>query len=136
MASALNVEQRGSMQRMIRWNKISTRNRCHHRNLKNACSVFLRIRDKLSLSQPVIEKAAFYYRKTLLECSEGKIYQRFRCSRVYIACRETGMVRSMEEISKSIDTNQIFSAANVPVFVNDDWGSKSLRSILDRFCLA
>ena len=56
--SALNSEQRGNMQRMIRWNKISTSNRSHHRNLKNAFSVLLRIRDKLSLSQPVVEKAA------------------------------------------------------------------------------
>ena len=29
--SALNSEQRGNMQRMIRWNKISTSNRSHHR---------------------------------------------------------------------------------------------------------
>lgn len=108
--STLNVEQRGSMQRIIRWNKISTRNRCHHRNLKKACSVFLRIRDKLSLSQPVIEKAAFYYRKTLvLNVLKGRSINGFVVACVYIACREAGMVRSVEEISKSIDTDEIFA---------------------------
>ena len=108
--SALNSEQRGNMQRMIRWNKISTSNRSHHRNLKNAFSVLLRIRDKLSLSQPVVEKAAYYYRKTLqLNLLKGRSINGFIVACVYIACREAGMVRSMEEISKSIDTNHIFS---------------------------
>ena len=108
--SALNSEQRGNMQRMIRWNKISTSNRSHHRNLKNAFSVLLRIRDKLSLSQPVVEKAAYYYRKTLeLNLLKGRSINGFVVACVYIACREAGMVRSMEEISKSIDTNHIFS---------------------------
>ena len=107
--SALNSEQRGNMQRMIRWNKISTSNRSHHRNLKNAFSVLLRIRDKLSLSQPVVEKAAYYYRKTLdLNLLKGRSISGFVVACVYIACREAGMVRSMEEISKSIDTDYIF----------------------------
>lgn len=108
--SALNSEQRANMQRMIRWNKISTSNRSHHRNLKNAFSVLLRIRDKLSLSQPVVEKAAYYYRKTLeLNLLKGRSINGFVVACVYIACREAGMVRSMEEISKSIDTDHIFS---------------------------
>ena len=107
--SALNSEQRGNMQRMIRWNKISTSNRSHHRNLKNAFSVLLRIRDKLSLGQPVVEKAAYYYRKTLdLNLLKGRSISGFVVACVYIACREAGMVRSMEEISKSIDTDHIF----------------------------
>ena len=108
--STLNAEQRDSMQRIIRWNKISTSNRSHHRNLKNAFSVLLRIRDKLSLSQPVIEKAAYYYRKTLvLNVLKGRSINGFIVACVYIACREAGMVRSMEEISKSIDTDDIFA---------------------------
>ena len=46
---------------------------------------------------------------TRVESPERKIYQWFRSTCVYIACREAGMVRSLEEISKSIDTNHIFS---------------------------
>ena len=63
--STLSPKQRQNMQRIIRWNKISSSNRSYHRNLKNAFSVLLRIRDKLSLSDPVTEKAAYYYRKVL-----------------------------------------------------------------------
>jgi transcription initiation factor TFIIB len=107
--SFLNSEQRGNMQRMIRWNKISSSNRSHHRNLNNAFSVLLRIRDKLSLSDPVVEKAAYYYRKSLeLNLLKGRSINGFVVACVYIACREAGMVRSMEEISKSIDTDHIF----------------------------
>ena len=84
--SSLNSEQRGNMQRMIRWNKISTSNRSHHRNLKNAFSVLLRIRDKLSLSQPIVEKAAYYYRKTLeLNLLKGRSINGFVVACVYIA---------------------------------------------------
>ena len=102
--STLNAEQRGSMQRIIRWNKISTRNRCHHRNLRNACSVFLRIRDKLSLSQPVIEKASVLLQEdTCLKCSKGKIYQRFRCC-LCVYCMQRG--RDGEIRGRNIEINR------------------------------
>jgi len=107
---SLNSEQLNNMHRIIRWNKISAINKSHHRNLKAAFSVLMRIRDKLTLSQPVAEKAAYYYRKSLdLNLIKGRSIKGFVVACVYIACREMGMVRSIQEISKSADTNDVFA---------------------------
>jgi transcription initiation factor TFIIB len=107
---SLNSEQLDNMQRIIRWNKISAINKSHHRNLKTAFSVLMRIRDKLTLSQSVTEKAAYYYRKSLdLNFIKGRSIKDFIVACVYIACRETGIVRSIQEISKSADTNEVFA---------------------------
>ena len=56
---AISAEQRSKVQRMRRWNKISSNNRSYHRNLKNAFAILSTIKDKLSLSDTLIEKAAY-----------------------------------------------------------------------------
>ena len=53
---AISAEQRSKVQRMRRWNKISSNNRSYHRNLKNAFAILSTIKDKLSLSDTLIEK--------------------------------------------------------------------------------
>lgn len=107
---ALNAEQRTTMQRMRRWNKISNNNRSYHRNLKNAFSVLLRIKEKLSLTDPLTEKSAYYYRKTLdLKIIKGRSIKGFVVACVYIACREAGIPRTIEEISKAVDTDKVFA---------------------------
>ena len=108
--STLSPKQRQNMQRIIRWNKISSSNRSYHRNLKNAFSVLLRIRDKLSLSDPVTEKAAYYYRKVLdLNVIKGRSIKGFVVTAAYTACREVGVLRSLEEISKAVDSDRVFA---------------------------
>ena len=80
----------------------------------------LRIRDKLSLSQPVIEKAVFYYRKTLvLNDWKGRSMNGFGCSLCVYCMQERRDGESVEEISKSIDTDEI-SLANVTGFYHGD----------------
>lgn len=108
--AVLNHEQRGNMQRLIHWNKISTANRSYHRNLKSAFSLLLRVKDKLSLSEPVTEKAAYYYRKTVdLKLIKGRSIKGFVVGCVYIACRESGALRSLDEISDAVDTDRVFA---------------------------
>ena len=54
--SQLNTSQLAKVRTIRHWNKISSNNRSYHRNLKNAFGVLLRIKDKLSLSDTIIEK--------------------------------------------------------------------------------
>jgi len=108
--STLSLKQRQNMQTIIRWNKISNSNRSYHRNLKNAFSVLLRIKDKLSLSDPVTEKSAYYYRKVLdLKVIKGRSIKGFVVAAAYTACRESGVLRSLDEISKAVDTDRVFA---------------------------
>jgi transcription initiation factor TFIIB len=62
---SFSAAQRSKIHRMRKWNEISNYNRSYHRNLKNAFAILVRIKDKLSLSQTVVERAAYYYRKVV-----------------------------------------------------------------------
>jgi len=107
---AIRVEQRSAIQRMRRWNKISNNNRSYHRNLKNAFAVLIRIKDKLSLSDTIVEKSAYYYRKILdLNLIKGRSIKGFVVACVYASCREMNVPRTIEEIAEISDADKIFA---------------------------
>ena len=107
---AIRVEQRSAIQRMRRWNKISNNNRSYHRNLKNAFAILLRIKDKLSLSDTIVEKSAYYYRKILDQnLIKGRSIKGFVVACVYASCREMNVPRTIEEIAEISDTDKIFA---------------------------
>jgi len=107
---AISVTQRTAIQRMRRWNKISNNNRSYHRNLKNAFAVLIRIKDKLSLSETIIEKSAYYYRKILDQnLIKGRSIKGFVVACVYVSCREMNVPRTIEEIAEISNTDKIFA---------------------------
>jgi transcription initiation factor TFIIB len=107
---AISVNQRTAIQRMRRWNKISNNNRSYHRNLKNAFAVLIRIKDKLSLSETIIEKSAYYYRKILDQnLIKGRSIKGFVVACVYVSCREMNVPRTIEEIAEISNTDKIFA---------------------------
>jgi transcription initiation factor TFIIB len=107
---AISVDQRSAIQRMRRWNKISNNNRSYHRNLKNAFAILIRIKDKLSLSETIVEKSAYYYRKILDQnLIKGRSIKGFVVACVYVSCREMNVPRTIEEIAEISDTDKIFA---------------------------
>ena len=93
---AISVDQRSAIQRMRRWNKISNNNRSYHRNLKNAFAILIRIKDKLSLSETIVEKSAYYYRKILDQnLIKGRSIKGFVVACVYASCREMNVPRTI-----------------------------------------
>jgi len=107
---AIRVEQRSAIQRMRRWNKISNNNRSYHRNLKNAFAILIRIKDKLSLSDTIVEKSAYYYRKILDQnLIKGRSIKGFVVACVYASCREMNVPRTIEEIAEISDADKIFA---------------------------
>jgi len=107
---AISVDQRSAIQRMRRWNKISNNNRSYHRNLKNAFAILIRIKDKLSLSETIIEKSAYYYRKILDQnLIKGRSIKGFVVACVYVSCREMNVPRTIEEIAEISNTDKIFA---------------------------
>ena len=57
--------QINNLRRIRHLNRISSSNRSHDRNLKNAFAVLGNLEDKLSLKEVVMEKSAYYYRTAL-----------------------------------------------------------------------
>ena len=107
---AISSEQRSKVQRMRRWNKISSNNRSYHRNLKNAFAILSTIKDKLSLSDTLIEKAAYNYRKALdKKIIKGRSIRALIVAAVYAACRDLSVPRTLEEISVAANTDAIFA---------------------------
>ena len=107
---AISQDQRGKIQRLRRWNKISNNNRSYHRNLKNAFSILSSIKDKLSLTDPLIEKSAYFYRKALdKRIIKGRSIRAMVVASIYAACREFNTPRTLEEISQTANTDIIFA---------------------------
>src|SRR5215203_6967578 len=107
---AISAEQRSKVQRMRRWNKISSNNRSYHRNLKNAFAILGTIKDKLSLSDALMEKSAYNYRKALdKHIIKGRSIRALVVASVYAACRELNVPRTLDEIADTVNADSIFA---------------------------
>lgn len=107
---AISADQRSKVQRMRRWNKISSNNRSYHRNLKNAFAILSTIKDKLSLSDTLIEKAAYNYRKALdHRIIKGRSIRALIVAAIYASCRDLSVPRTLEEIAVAANTDAIFA---------------------------
>jgi transcription initiation factor TFIIB len=108
--AAISPEQMSKVQRMRRWNKISSNNRSYHRNLKNAFAILSTIKDKLSLNDALIEKSAYNYRKALdRRIIKGRSIRALVVASVYAACRELNIPRTLDEIAETANTDSIFA---------------------------
>ena len=108
--AAISPEQMSKVQRMRRWNKISSNNRSHHRNLKNAFAIMGTVKDKLSLNEALIEKSAYNYRKALdKRIIKGRSIRALVVASVYAACRELNIPRTLDEIAETANTDSIFA---------------------------
>jgi transcription initiation factor TFIIB len=107
---AISAKQRKDVDRMRHWNKISISGRSHNRNLKNAFTTLSIIGDKLGLSEALIEKAAYNYRKAVKEdMIKGRSIKALIVASVYAACRESLVPRSLDEIAEAANTDAIFA---------------------------
>jgi transcription initiation factor TFIIB len=108
--AALSPEQRSKVQRMRRWNKISSNNRSYHRNLKNAFAILSSVKDKLSLNDALMEKSAYNYRKALdKRIIKGRSIRALVVASIYAACREFNIPRTLDEIAEIANTDSIFA---------------------------
>jgi transcription initiation factor TFIIB len=108
--AVISPEQMSKVQRMRRWNKISSNNRSYHRNLKNAFAILSTIKDKLSLNDALIEKSAYNYRKALdRRIIKGRSIRALVVASVYASCRELNVPRTLDEIAQTANTDSIFA---------------------------
>ena len=108
--AVISPEQLSKVQRMRRWNKISSNNRSYHRNLKNAFAILSAVKDKLSLNDALIEKSAYNYRKALdKRIIKGRSIRALVVASIYAPCRELNAPRTLDEISEITNTDSIFA---------------------------
>ena len=98
-----------TMQRLRLWDARSRAHSSTHRNLMRAFNELGRLKYKLGLTDAIVEKAAYVYRK-----AEEKQMIRGRCvssvlaAAVYMACREMGAPKSLRELT---DTTEVKAKA-------------------------
>ena len=107
--TSLSQDQISSVNKIRYYNKLSD-SKNHIRNLKNAFAVMAAIKDKLNLTDPVIERAAYYYRKTLnSQLIKGRSITEMVVASVYAACKEMDIPRRLEDISEAANADKIFA---------------------------
>jgi transcription initiation factor TFIIB len=72
------------------------------RNLRSAFVIMGAIQPKLDVSDAVVERAAYLYRKALTKnIIRGRTISGMILSALYVACRESGVPRTLQDISEA-----------------------------------
>jgi transcription initiation factor TFIIB len=116
----LNAEMRATMQRLRKWDLRTHSISPNDRNLIRAFNELNMIKDKLALSDAVVEKAAYIYRKIQQRgLVRGRTISGIVSSAVYIACREIGTPYTLREIAAVCNVKRKDMARNFRKIVNE-----------------
>ena len=98
---AIDVSMRSTMGRLRAWDFRTQAHSPTDRNLRQAFSELDRLKDKLGVSEAVIEKTAYIYRKAQERgLIRGRTISAMVGAALYIACRETGASRTLKDIAE------------------------------------
>jgi transcription initiation factor TFIIB len=141
--AAIHPEQVGKIRRMRRWNKISAYgNKSYARNLNNAFTIMSRIKDKLSLPDSILVKAAYFYRKALdKNLIKGRSIDGMVIASIYAACREIAIPRKLVELATAANSDEVFAGRcyrlllkhlkiqNMPLATSSSYLSKAANNV-------
>jgi len=103
----LNQDMRMRMNRLRLWDSRTQAHTSTERNLQRAFGQLLRIKDASGLSDAVVEKAAYIYRKAQERgITKGRTIAALMAASVYAACREMGALRTLADIASSSGVKQ------------------------------
>jgi len=98
---AVSYGMKGKLNRMRMWDSRSKSSTTAHRNLIVALTEINKLKEKMSLSDAIIERAAYFYRKASeKKLIRGRTVKGIVGACIYAACRDLGTTRSIIEISK------------------------------------
>ena len=100
----LSSSMKNSIQRLRTWDSRSQANSAADRNLRQAFNEMGKLKDKLALTDTVIEKAAYIYRKAMeKKLVRGRSIQGLVGACLYAACRDTETPRTLYDISDGMN---------------------------------
>jgi transcription initiation factor TFIIB len=107
--TCLNQQQITNVKRIRYLDKLSSSS-AHTRNLKNALVVMASTKDKLGLADPVMERAAYYYRKSLYnKLIKGRSIKEMVVASICVACKEMGVPRTLYELCTAANADPVFA---------------------------
>lgn len=103
MGKPLGYEMKKSMKRMRLWDSQSQVKTTSERNLRSALYEMLKLKEKLALSDAVIERAAYFYRKAAkARLVRGRTIKSIVGACMYAACRDMDTTRTIIEIAEHL----------------------------------
>ena len=95
---------KSSIERLRTWDSRTQAHSSADRNLRQALNEMGKLKDKLALTNAVIEKAAYIYRKSMeRKLVRGRSIQGLVAACIYAACRDTETPRTLVDVSKGIN---------------------------------
>jgi transcription initiation factor TFIIB len=103
----LSSTMRNTIDRLRLWDNRSQAYTAGDRNLRQAFSHLLTLKEKLGLSDVIVEKTAYIYRKAHeKKLVRGRPISAFLCASLYAACRDTETPRTIKDIGKESQVKQ------------------------------
>ena len=98
---AVSYGMKSSLKRMRMWDSRSKARNSSQRNLMVALLEINKLKEKMSLSDAIIERSAYFYRKAAeKKLIRGRTITGIVGACIYAACRDLGTTRTIIEISK------------------------------------
>lgn len=116
----LSSHMKHDMKRLRTWDGRSQMHEQADRNLRHAFTQLNKLKDKLALSDAVVEKAAYIYRKALAKSLvRGRSIEGVLAAAVYAACRDTETPRTLNDVSDAINVKRKDLSKNYRLLVNE-----------------
>ena len=112
----LDYKMKQTMKRMRLWDSRSQVKNTSERNLRIALVEMEKLKEKLSLSDAIMERSAYIYRKAAkAQLIRGRSIKGVVGACVYVACREMDATRTIMDISKNLQETRRSIAKNYRV---------------------
>lgn len=100
----LTSSMKSSIERLRTWDSRSQAHSSADRNLRQALNEMGKLKDKLALTDTVVEKAAYIYRKAMeKKLVRGRSIQGLVAACLYAACRNTETPRTLDDVANGIN---------------------------------
>ncbi len=98
----LSTSMRSTIERLRTWDSRSQVHEPVDRNFRQAFSELSRLKDKLTISNSVLEKAAYIYRKAMEKgLVRGRSISALIAASLYTACRDTETPRTLKDVGEA-----------------------------------
>ena len=103
----LSTSMRSTIERLRTWDNRSQTHEPVDRNLRQALGELNKLKDKVSVSANVLEKAAYIYRKALeKKLVRGRSISAMIAASLYAACRDTETPRTLKDIADAANVKR------------------------------
>ena len=109
----LSPEERARLYRLRKWHRRSKVSDSTQRNLAHALSEMSKISYKLNLPRNVIETSSMIYRRAIQkQLIRGRTIQSVAVASIYMACRQCGIIRTLEDVAVAANITKKEAARN------------------------